>query len=229
MLGKMGIIRRKAPHQVFACSNIFAIAVCLFVSTEMASAWINKCNPGDLFIDSTNSVSPASCDNGYCTNWCRDLCSGMGTVATQDRCKIEGGTTCCKCCCKEPPVYLPPDDSDWGGLAPGDNNNCTSEQTFLTLRRTDGITCKKESICDAECSKKGLVTQRTECVANSNDVPGNVYNWYEQCCCGPPPPPPCPTPCPCPDYNITISIKSGQASCCEHNASPPSSTCAAVL
>ncbi|KAI3958265.1 hypothetical protein MKW92_001089 [Papaver armeniacum] len=215
MLEKMGIIRRKAPHQLFACSNVFAIAVCLFVSTEMASAWINKCNPGDLFIDSTNSVSPASCDNGYCTNWCRDLCSGMGTVATQDRCKIEGGTTCCKCCCKEPPVYLPPDESDWGGLAPGDNNNCTSEQTFLTLRRTDGITCKKESI--------------TECVANSNDVPGKVYNWYEQCCCGPPPPPPCPTPCPCPDYNISISIKSGQASCCEHNASPPSSTCAAVL
>ncbi|KAI3989274.1 hypothetical protein MKX01_004823 [Papaver californicum] len=224
---KMEIIRRKAPHQLFNCSTVFAVAICLFVSTEMASAWINKCNPGDLFIDSNNEVNPASCDNGYCNNWCRDLCSGMGTVATQVRCRTSSEITSCKCCCKEPPVYLPPDDStDWGGLAPGDNNNCTSAQTFLKLSRTDGVTCKRQSICDAECSKIGLVTQRTECVANSNDVPGNVYDWYEQCCCGPPPPPP---PCPCPDVNITISVKSGHASCCENTAKPPSSTCAAVL
>ncbi|KAI3831684.1 hypothetical protein MKW92_017504 [Papaver armeniacum] len=198
-MGKMGISRGKSPLQLFACSStVFAIAICLFFSTKMASAWINKCLPGDLFIDSNQVVSPASCDSGYCTNWCKNLCSGMGTFASQDRCRITQGVTSCKCCCKRPGVYLPPDDSDWGGLGPGQNNNCSSAQTFLTFRRTDGNDCMRQSICDGECSKLGLLSQRTECVANSNDVPNNVYIWWEQCCCGtnPPPPPSCPSPPP---------------------------------
>ncbi|MCL7033777.1 hypothetical protein MKW94_006373 [Papaver nudicaule] len=188
----MGISRRKSPLQ------LLAIAICLFACTEIASAWINRCLPGDLFIDSTNLVNPPSCDNGYCANWCKNLCSGMGTLATQDRCLIISGVTCCKCCCQRPLVYPPQDASDFTGKAPYDNNICTSDQTFLKIKRTDGKDCMSKSLCDAECNKAGLLTKRSECVANSNDVPGNVYNWYEQCCCGtnPPPPPSCPSPPP---------------------------------
>ncbi|MCL7021566.1 hypothetical protein MKW94_019629, partial [Papaver nudicaule] len=202
--------------------------------------WNNICNPGDLYIDSTNQVTPASCDNGYCTNWCKDLCSGMGTLATQDRCHINGATTDCKCCCQRTPPspcdppYPAPGPSDFEGPAPYDYQICTDAQTLKKVQRTDGKDCMSKSLCEAECSKLGLLVARTECVANSNDVPGKVYHWYEQCCCGttvPPPPPPCPPPppppCPCPccnmDVNITISIKSGQAAL-EHNGSPPAST-----
>ncbi|KAI3944216.1 hypothetical protein MKW98_016446 [Papaver atlanticum] len=187
---KMAVIRRNAPHQ------LFAIVICLFVSTEMASAWINKCLPGDLFIDSNSVISPASCYNGYCKNWCKNLCLGMGTLATQDRCLIQTGSmvTSCKCCCQRPLVYPPPDPSDFTGLAPYDNNICTSDQTFIKIRRRNGNDCMSNSLCEAECSSMGLLTKRSECAANSNDVPGNVYIWYEQCCCGtnPPPPPTCP-------------------------------------
>ncbi|KAI3979418.1 hypothetical protein MKX01_001610 [Papaver californicum] len=188
---KMTIVRRKAPHQ------LFAIAICLFTFTERASSWINKCLPGDLFIDSNIEVTPASCYNGYCTNWCKNLCSGMGTLATQDRCLIQTGSevTSCKCCCQRPLGYPPPDASDFTGLAPYDNNICSGGQVFIKVKHTDGNECMSKPSCEAECNKIGLLTKRSECVANSNDVPGNVYIWYEQCCCGtnPPPPPSCPS------------------------------------
>ncbi|KAI3831676.1 hypothetical protein MKW92_017496 [Papaver armeniacum] len=234
----MAIIRTKAPHQLFACFTVLAVAICLFVSTEMASAWNNICNPGDLYIDSNNPTSQPSCDNGYCTNWCKRICSEMGVLATQDRCNAVSGSTQCKCCCQTKaqspcdPPYPTPGPSDFDGPAPYDYNICTSDQTLQKVKRTDGNDCMRTSQCEAECSKIGLLAARKECVANTGDGAGTNYNWYEQCCCGttiPPPPPPCPPPppppCPCSccntDVNVTISIKSGQASIGQ-STSPPS-------
>ncbi|KAI3875420.1 hypothetical protein MKW92_038104 [Papaver armeniacum] len=242
----MAIIRRKtAARQLFAYSTVFAIAICLFVFTDMASAWKNICNPGDLYIDSCcNNVSPANCEQSkYCTNWCKDLCSGMGVLATQDRCKVDaGGMTLCKCCCQRTPPspcdppYPAQDDSDWTGPAPFDNEICTAGQTSVKIKRTDGKDCMSKSLCPEECQKLGLLAARTECAANIANIPaGTAYTWYEMCCCGtsiPPPPPPCPSPPPPPppppppapcsccntDVNVTISVKSGQS------PSPPSST-----
>ncbi|MCL7025382.1 hypothetical protein MKW94_016868 [Papaver nudicaule] len=244
----MAITRRKSPQQLLGSSNVLAVAICLFVSTEMASAWNNICNPGDLYIDSSNFPTPASCSTNYCGNWCKDLCSSMGTLATQDRCTIKpdinkGDITCCKCCCQRTPPspcdppYPAPGPSDWEGPAPFDYQICTAAQTLVKVKRTDGKDCISKSLCKDECSKLGLLAARTECVANFYNAPGyGGYNWYEQCCCGtsvPPPPPPCPSPpppppppcpapaCPCnTEVNVTISINSGKAS------SP--STCAAL-
>ncbi|KAI3958264.1 hypothetical protein MKW92_001088 [Papaver armeniacum] len=229
----MAIIGRKAAaKQLFAYSTVFAVAICLLVFTDMASAWKNICNPGDLYIDSCcNSVTPANCEESqYCTKWCKDLCSGMGVLATQDRCKVDaGGKTLCKCCCQTTPPspcdppYPAQDDSDWTGPAPYDNQICTADQTSTKIKRTDGTDCMSKSLCPEDVQQMSVISLLVLPILGMRCVVvEQAYPHPPPPCPSPPPPPPPPAPCPCSccntDVNVTVSIKSGQAS------SPPSST-----
>ncbi|RZC91604.1 hypothetical protein C5167_027666 [Papaver somniferum] len=214
----MAITRRRS-HGFFCSSSVLATLAYLFISTGIVSAWKNICAPGDIYIDSEAVVKWRSGNCLDCQVWCMELCLDLGTSMVEYRCNLPSYCTVqCKCCCErfpssspEPqpsrPPSPPPDPDDFSGPAPYDYDICMSGKTYLKIKRTDGEDCIHKSLCDEECKEIGMLTVRTECVANCTGSPGRsgspvrVYEWYEQCCCEnltPQPPPLYPSPSPPP-------------------------------
>ncbi|KAI3871168.1 hypothetical protein MKW98_015068 [Papaver atlanticum] len=208
----MAITKRRSPGFFSGSSVLFAILGYLFIITftGTASAWKNICIPGDIYIDSEFVVKWRAGNCLDCQVWCMELCSDLGTSMVNYRCHFPSYSTVqCKCCCErfpssspEPQPSRPPSplpDPDDFSPAPYDYNICMPGQTYLKIKRTDGVDCIHKSLCNEKCKEKERLTVRTECVANCSGSPVRVYEWYEQCCCGnliPSHPPPSPVPPP---------------------------------
>ncbi|KAI3965414.1 hypothetical protein MKX01_042895 [Papaver californicum] len=206
----MGIIWRRSPG-FFSSSSVFVVlAICLIVSTEMATAWKrDMCIPGDVYIDTLNA-RPSGRDCNFCEKWCIDECSDLDLPAVSYSCRL-GGDVRCKCCCgrsfpsspsPSSPTLLPLPDSEFDGPWPHDINICKPKDRYIKIKHKDGRDCVKKPSCEESCKKEGLFLTREECGAGGRADPDPNYEWYEQCCCGkvkppsPPSPPPSPPPPP---------------------------------
>ncbi|KAI3949682.1 hypothetical protein MKW92_048755 [Papaver armeniacum] len=189
-------------------NGLFATIICISAFTEIASAWLSICAPGDDYIERNYNPIPGDrC--GSCPTWCNSKCSSIGLFMVQNECRIVLADMDCQCCCGKVAPTGPSPPPTTTPFSPGELENvCTAEQKSILIPRKQARECPFNPLCDAKCKELGRSSARSECWGSSRDFKEGSYRWYEQCCCGDVLPPHCCGCCPM-DINIKISVKSG--------------------